>query len=229
MSGVILWDFHGTLARRSWSMAMLEVLQADEGHPQDVSREDLSLAIRSGFPWHEPQRPHPELHEPERWWQAMTRHLAGGFESLGADAGRALDLASRVRARYVDPATYEVFEDTQPVLNALHERGWRHWILSNHVPELPGIVAALGWDALVEGVLTSARLGYEKPHPEIFALARARAGRPDTLWMVGDNVEADVLGAERAGIPAILVRSHDERAGRRCADLHGVARFLDRA
>jgi ribonucleotide monophosphatase NagD (HAD superfamily) len=47
--------------------------------------------------------------------------------------------------------------------------------------------------------------------------------------MVGDNVVADVLGAEAAGIPAILVRRPDPRAARYAESLDGVQQFLGNA
>jgi KaiC/GvpD/RAD55 family RecA-like ATPase len=56
-------------------------------------------------------------------------------------------------------------------LQRLAAVGWRHIVLSNHVPELASIVAGVGLGYLVETVLSSARTGYEKPHPEAFAIA----------------------------------------------------------
>jgi FMN phosphatase YigB (HAD superfamily) len=44
--------------------------------------------------------------------------------------------------------------------------------------------------------------------------------------MVGDNVVADVLGAEAVGIPAVLVRRPDPRAVRYADSLAGVEPFL---
>jgi hypothetical protein len=44
--------------------------------------------------------------------------------------------------------------------------------------------------------------------------------------MIGDNVVADVLGAEAVGIPAVLVRRPDPRAARFSATLAGVDAFL---
>ena len=131
-------------------------------------------------------------------------------------------MAAEVHARYIDPAGYVVYDDSFPTLRELGRGGWRHFILSNHVPELPDIVAALGLRPFVEEVITSARVDYEKPNPEIFRLALDMAGNPAAAWMVGDNVVADVMGAEAAGIRAILVRDRDERAKRYSPDLAGV-------
>jgi ribonucleotide monophosphatase NagD (HAD superfamily) len=44
--------------------------------------------------------------------------------------------------------------------------------------------------------------------------------------MVGDNYQADVVGAERAGIPAILVRSEHPEAQRRAEDLVDSAAII---
>jgi ribonucleotide monophosphatase NagD (HAD superfamily) len=40
-----------------------------------------------------------------------------------------------------------------------------------------------------------------------FHIATSLLGEPETVWVVGDNLETDVRGAEAVGLPAILVRS----------------------
>lgn len=83
--------------------------------------------------------------------------------------------------------------------------GWRQLILSNHVPELASIVRALGIDQYLDAVISSAFVGYEKPHPAAYAAAMDIAGSPLRAWMIGDSLEADALGADRVGLAAILV------------------------
>jgi len=75
--------------------------------------------------------------------------------------------------------------------------------------------------------ISSALIGYEKPHPEAYAIGLRATGGADEVWMVGDNPVADVQGAEAAGIPAILVR-REGKAERRCGDLHEVVRMISR-
>ena len=77
----------------------------------------------------------------------------------------------------------------------------------------------------LDHVLTSARTGYEKPHPRAFRLALAAAGDPREAWMVGDNAHADVGGAESVGLPAILVRA-DGPARLRADGLAGAAALI---
>ena len=69
-------------------------------------------------------------------------------------------------------------------------------------------------------------VGYEKPHLEIFRLALTAAGNPASAWMVGDNVVADVLGAERAGMRGILVRREDLRARWCCPNLENALHVI---
>jgi putative hydrolase of the HAD superfamily len=204
----VLWDFDGTLAFRAgmWVGCLVEVLDEHEpGH--GFCAGDVRPSLRDGFPWHTPDVPHPELADADAWWARVEALLARAYARLGYEDERARALGGLARHRYVDPACgWRLFDDTLPALTKLRDDGWRHVVLSNHVPELPAIVDHLGLGGLLDEVVNSAATGYEKPHPEAFAAARRAAGT-ETLWMVGDNPVADVAGAEEVGIPAILVRS----------------------
>jgi putative hydrolase of the HAD superfamily len=228
MRGTVLWDFDGTLATRPglWSACLLEVLDEHEpGHR--VAVDDLRTALRDGFPWHRPEVPHPELCAAGAWWAHVGGLLARAFAAAGYDDERAAQLAALTRELYVDATRgWRLFDDVLPALEGLSRLGWRHVILSNHVPELASIVSGLGLEPLVDAVVNSAVTGYEKPHPQAFALARAAAGDPRTVWMVGDSVSADVAGAEAAGIPAILVRTTADGVERRAETLLDVEPFL---
>jgi putative hydrolase of the HAD superfamily len=204
----VLWDFDGTLAFRAgmWRGCLIEVLDDHEpGHA--FTADDVRPALRDGFPWHTPDVAHSHLDTADAWWEPVEALLARAYSSVGFEEGRAGELARLARARYVDPTrNWSLFEDTRASLEHLQEAGWRHVILSNHVPELDAIVTALGLDDLVTAIVNSAVTGYEKPHPEAFAAGRRAAGDPTDLWMVGDNPVADVAGAESAGIRALLAR-----------------------
>jgi len=58
-------------------------------------------------------------------------------------------------------------------------------------------------------VVVSQRVGTIKPHPAIFAAARAALGDPEPgeILHVGDDWAADVVGAKRAGWRAAFVLS----------------------
>ncbi len=132
---------------------------------------------------------------------AIERFRAAGVPDGPAllDAGRRAALIEEESTRYV------LFEDTLPALRRLKDAGVTSIIVSNHIWALPEIVGALAGD-LVAHVVTSARAGVRKPHPAIFeaALALTSAAPGETL-MVGDSVSADVRGAERVGMHAVLI------------------------
>lgn len=227
---VVFWDFEGTLAARPgiWSRCLVEVLdELVPGH--GLTRDDVAPGLRDRFPWHHWRRPHPELTDPDAWWDALLPVLADAYTAAGVAPGDAALAAARVRTCYVDPAFWTVYDDVLPALDALRAAGWRHAIVSNHVPELPELVRRLYPAGLFDVVLTSAATGYEKPHPRMYEAALAAAGRPAAAWMVGDNLEADVRGAEASAIHAILVRAPDATAAdglRRADDALGAARII---
>jgi putative hydrolase of the HAD superfamily len=207
--GVVMWDFDGTLATRPglWSACVLEVLdECSPGHAGTLDR--LRADLRGGFPWHRAGTAHPELSQPDAWWDSLSPLLGRAFAGAGIETDRHRSLERAVRARFVDGTRgWRVFDDTRPALEDTAAAGWRNVILSNHVPELPELVATLGLADLVDAVFTSATIGYDKPHPEAFRHALRHSGDPERRWMIGDNPEADVRGAEALGIPAILIRT----------------------
>lgn len=219
-AGVVLWDFDGTLARRSgpWRAALVDALErVAPGH--GVTIEALRPGLRDGFPWHRHEVEHEAFTDADRWWVTLHPLLARAYDGAGVGRPLAERAIAHVRDVYLDPRAWSVFDDTVPALERLVAAGWRHAVLSNHVPELPRLVDGLGLGRLVDPVLTSAALGWEKPNPNAFAAALDALGRPERVLMAGDNPVADVAGARDAGLPALLVRDVPE---------HGLAWAADR-
>ncbi len=230
MSGqkTVLWDFDGTLAYRDglWSGCLAQVLE-ERAPDRGITRDDVRPLLKAGFPWHRPDVVHPELSEPDAWWAEIEKLLARAIVQLKFTPEEAATYAREVHERYIDCTGFRLFDDTIPVLTSLREAGWRHIILSNHVPELADIVGGLQLDPLIDEVFSSAVTGYEKPHPRSYEIAREAAGSPKEIWMVGDNPAPDVRGAEAVGIPGILVRTKNASVERNAADLEGAARVID--
>ncbi|WP_343485498.1 YjjG family noncanonical pyrimidine nucleotidase [Allomuricauda sp. d1] len=60
-------------------------------------------------------------------------------------------------------------------------------------------------------IIDSETAGVKKPHPKIFEVALDRAGvSPEKTLMVGDNLEADILGAQAMGMNALHFNAHRE-------------------
>jgi FMN phosphatase YigB (HAD superfamily) len=158
--------------------------------------------------------------EPERvqagFVAEMTYYMAhtadgGGPDSLAdlrrrcaavltAEVGREISVATMM-----DAIRFELFPDTLPALRGLRDAGLRVVCLSNWDCSLPGTLAGLGIDGLLDGVVTSASSGSRKPEPEIFEAALELAGcGPGEALHVGDS-DDDVIGARGAGIEVLRI------------------------
>lgn len=215
----LIWDFDGTLAWRpgGWTGAVLNVLRksAPEIH---ATADQVRPYLQSGFPWHAPENPHPGL-SPAEWWEDLEPILARAFKGVGIQNGKAYDYARDVREAYIDPLSWRRYEDTLPALEMLSARGWKHILLSNHVPELPTLLERLSLSGYFIAEFNSAQTGYEKPNPKAFRTVLEWIGQDASAWMIGDSFAEDVLGALEAGLPAILVRKLHTEAPIYCATL----------
>lgn len=224
----LIWDFDGTLAELPgmWSGTLAEVVRRS-GDCAGATAADFRPFLQSGFPWHAPEITRTSARNADAWWDDLAALLTGALiRGARLDASRASALLPAVRSAYCDPARWRVFEDVQPALAELSSQGWRHVVLSNHVPELPLIVAALGIAGHFDDIVTSAATGVEKPNAVAFKSLLDRLPNGALAVMIGDSYEADIAGARNAGVDAILVRRPDERAARFAATLCDLPSML---
>ncbi|GIM90252.1 HAD family hydrolase [Paractinoplanes toevensis] len=210
MSGpVVLWDFEGTLAERPgrWSTCLLQCLAEVAGGEPTVGLDDIRPFLRYGYPWHRHDQGHEHLADPDAWWAELEVLFVAALRGAGVPPSQAGPAAGLMRHRFAEVDRWVVFSEARPALQAMAAAGWRNAIASNHVPELERLVLELGLSEHVDTVFTSAGVGWEKPNPEFFRRVVRAMGRPDRVWMVGDNPVADVRGAEAVGIPAVLVHT----------------------
>lgn len=70
----------------------------------------------------------------------------------------------------------------------------------------------LGLADAIDGVTSSHTIGWQKPHRAIYDRALEIAGaRPEEAFMVGDRLDADILGAKLVGMRAIWRRTEQEQ------------------
>lgn len=123
-------------------------------------------------------------------------------------------------------AGIEAFPDVVPALERL-SRSYRLGVITNGLPlGQRRKLERLGIARYFETLVASAEVGVGKPDREIFcrALSRMRVAAGDAL-MVGDSLEGDVLGAQRAGMKAVWLRRGDY-SGAGCANEVPVAADL---
>lgn len=141
------------------------------------------------------------------FWIEFTRRL---FERTGVRGPGATDFARHAGAirDIMGPSCFAIFDDAIPVLEKLKASGQRLAIVSDWQKGLAYFVEELGLARYFEAIIVSAEVGFQKPDPRIFEVARARLQLPAAeILHVGDRVE-DVDGARAAGFAAaLLVRS----------------------
>ena len=121
----------------------------------------------------------------------------------------------------------QLFPDTVQVLSRLAE-SYRLVAVSNWYWGLKDYLTTRGISTYFEVVVTSAQVGYRKPHPEIFkhALALAKV-EPEQAVMIGDSYESDVVAAQELGIPAVLLDRWGVPPGADCPVIHSLSELPD--
>ena len=78
-------------------------------------------------------------------------------------------------------------------------------------------------DAL-DFVVDSHKVGVAKPDPRIFQMGLDRMGLPvDQAIYVGDLPDVDVVGAQGAGLQAVLIDPTDHHTGLDCPRIPGIS------
>jgi putative hydrolase of the HAD superfamily len=136
--------------------------------------------------------------------QAARRLIAAAALSrAGLDVDlchRIADLMSEQKEAGVRP-----FDGAIETLHTLRERGHRLALLTNGCSVFQRRkLARYTLEPLFERVLIEGELGYGKPDRRVFeaALEHFHAA-PEEAWMIGDNLEADIGGAQAFGISGV--------------------------
>jgi HAD superfamily hydrolase (TIGR01549 family) len=102
-----------------------------------------------------------------------------------------------------------------PLMRTLDGQGVRLGMFSNasHDPFIQRLVDRFGFRTWLDPALSSAGTGIRKPDPAAFApILAAWDLSPEAVVVVGDTLEADIVGARRAGMRSVWIRSrHDAR------------------
>lgn len=223
----LIWDFDGTLGYRTegWTAVLTKLAQQDNVVPP-FTIEQLRPHLAKGFPWHEYMTPHTQITTADQWWSMVEPLFVEALMECGVDNGHARTLAGQIRHIYPQTEYWRLYDDVIPALQYLTAKGWKHVILSNHIPELSQILTHLQVESNFVHAFNSAETGYEKPHPQAFRNVLEMIGNDAETWMIGDNINADIRGAEAVGLPAILIRKENPDAKYYSKDAAGIIPIL---
>jgi putative hydrolase of the HAD superfamily len=111
-----------------------------------------------------------------------------------------------IESAFARRSAWYVYPDVVPAVEAMRQSGLRLGVISNFVWGGPELIHDLALARHFDALTVSARVGFQKPHRGIFdhALAALKV-EPARALHIGDSYAADVQGARRAGIDAVLI------------------------
>jgi putative hydrolase of the HAD superfamily len=205
----VIFDFGGTLmyGRQDWEPV---IAQADDALTAYLRLQGMELNI-STFP-HQfrkslanyfKQRERDLL---ETTYTSVLREILRekGYNEVPDDILRkALDSLFAVTQK-----NWVLEEDAIPTLKKLEGLGYRMGIVSNAGDDrdVQQLAQEFGITRYFDFILTSAACSYRKPHARIFEMALSKWYLlPTEAVMVGDNIDADIFGAQNAGMYGVWI------------------------
>ncbi len=211
---VLYWDFDGTLVHSDplWTKSAYKALKSVDADT-DITFEQLRPYMAHGFPWHTYGEDHTDAVE-EKWWLRMNAHFYQAYLSLNVPSEIAGMAVEHIRDIILSPNSYCLYKDAIFTLQTLKTIGCKNVVLSNNHPDLKYIMDGLGISAYFDDFIISGRIGYDKPRPEIYEIAKGLYPNADAYFMIGDSLIADVQGGNENGMKTILVHNgfHAEAA-----------------
>jgi len=148
--------------------------------------------------------------------EARRLTVKGGFAALAAAGHRALsdDLANRIADRFTTLREEEmfVFPGVHEAIDALKALGIKLALVTNGAADMQRAkVARFALGHRFDHIQTEGEHGFGKPEERAYLHAMQALGvtAPDT-WMIGDNLEWEVVAPQRLGIYAIWMDVHGD-------------------
>lgn len=123
-------------------------------------------------------------------------------------------LADRLAEAYLKgtPEKARLVEGALELVEALSSHYQLHLITNGYADTQIRKVEGTGLEGYFDLIITSDRAGARKPDPSIFRYALAQVGgSKDEALMVGDDLEADILGAMEFGIDQVFFDPFEEK------------------
>lgn len=147
------------------------------------------------------------------WWSEVVRRTAVRAGAASDKVDEHLDEAvTELLHVFSSKEGYKLVDDALPTLTALNdELGVRTGLISNADSRILKALEDLGAMRHLNPAVISEHEGVEKPDQSIWSTACGRAGLVQAQAAhVGDEYDADVIGAKRAGLRSIWFRPPGE-------------------
>lgn len=216
--GALLLDLDDTLidTRQGTSLALRD-FHGSHGDQIGISLEKVVAIWEHSIKTHFPRYISGELSfQDQRRWRIRDIFARPEMGEVEADT-----LFKAYLAHYAHH--YILFDDVLSFLDGLN--GFPVAIVTNGAEEHQWVkVRATGLDARIKTIVISEAVGLRKPQKEIFEYAARELGvAPEACLMVGDNYDADCLGALGAGMAALRIDRFGTGTGTLDSEMAGKA------
>ncbi len=131
------------------------------------------------------------------------------LKEAGIEASEQLILGVLGKMRQLDMKLV-LFDDVMPALTDLKGQGLILGLISNVDRDITPLSNKLGLASLLQVVVTSQDVGFNKPQPEIFEEALRQAGvQASEAIYIGDQYQIDIIGANKVGMKGVLLDRGD--------------------
>lgn len=143
----------------------------------------------------------------------MTQNIAAIFFDLGDTI---MDEATEIKDAQGTTQSAELIAGMADALHWLHARHYRLALVADTRPGTPvNVLQQHGLGNLFAVVSISEEVGAEKPHPDLFRHALDTLHIPvqdyPQVLMVGNNLERDIMGANRIGLRSVYFHINERR------------------
>jgi putative hydrolase of the HAD superfamily len=202
----IFFDAAGTLFTVNGSVGEIYARLACE-YGKDVAIKDLESGFHRCFaaapPMAFPGTPPAQHSQLEKqWWRDLVQNV---FDPLGPFP-QFTNYFDALFAYFARAEAWRLYSETVEVLTVLKARGLHLGVISNFDSRLFDLLTGLGIADFFDPVVISTQVGAAKPAAAIFLQALAHHElRPEEALHIGDSYNADVVGAQAAGLKPVLI------------------------
>jgi HAD superfamily hydrolase (TIGR01549 family) len=109
---------------------------------------------------------------------------------------------------------YRLFDDVLPALRMVRRAGIKTAVISNADDDVTVVCVHFDFAPLMDLIVTSALVGYEKPDPRTYyAALEPLQVDPERALHIGDQPNSDVIGARGIGMGAVLLDRYGRHNG----------------
>jgi len=216
-----VFDFYGTVAGDAVSVPPMWQVLADLGYPSHPELEAMfepdsfdgttTISVDGG-------RGHDGWIEGN--WRQFVRLSGVPVERVEEVLRHLLAVRAAYRAKEVP--------ETSSLISLLRSHGLRVGLCSNWENDIDGYLEQAELPSF-DAVVTSCQIGARKPNRLIFQAICERLGvAPDDTVFIGDNWQADIVGALRHGMTPVWIRCGRPSRGltRHVAEFDSLARLF---